>query len=59
MMKRTIKDLVNLKGKVVLLRVDFNVPMDNAGRILDKTRINQAIPTIKYLKEKIYGETVE
>lgn len=51
-MKRTIKDLVNLKGKVVLLRVDFNVPMDNAGRILDKTRINQAIPTIKYLKEK-------
>lgn len=52
-MKRTVKDLVNLKGKVVLLRVDFNVPIDDTGRILDKTRIINALPTIKYLiKEK-------
>lgn len=51
-MKRTVKDLVGLKGKVVLLRVDFNVPIDDTGRILDTTRIVNAIPTIKYLIEK-------
>ena len=51
-MKRTVKDLVGLKGKVVLLRVDFNVPIDDAGRILDLTRINNALPTIKYLSSQ-------
>ena len=49
MNKRTVKDLVNLKGKVVLLRVDFNVPIDDTGKILDSTRISNALPTIKYL----------
>ncbi len=48
-MKRTIKDLVNLKGKVVLLRVDFNVPIDEGGKILDTTRIDNELPTIEYL----------
>ena len=51
-MKRTVKDLVNLKGKVVLLRVDFNVPIDKNGKILDLNRVNAAIPTIKYLIEQ-------
>ncbi len=46
MAKKNIKDL-DLKGKRVLIRVDFNVPMKN-GTITDENRIVQAIPTIKY-----------
>ncbi len=49
MNKKTIKD-VNVKGKKCLVRVDFNVPMED-GIITDLTRINGAIPTIKYLSE--------
>ncbi|MBE7074331.1 MAG: phosphoglycerate kinase [Clostridiales bacterium] len=48
-MKRTIKDLVGLRGKTVLLRTDFNVPIDENGRIMDITRIASSLPTIKYL----------
>lgn len=47
MNKKTIND-VDLKGQVVLVRVDFNVPLDS-GRITDDTRISSAIPTIKAL----------
>lgn len=50
MIKKTIKD-IELKNRKVLIRVDFNVPMDN-GVITDDNRIVQALPTIKYvLKE--------
>ena len=45
-MKKTIED-VKLKGKKVLIRVDFNVPMKN-GVITNDNRIVQALPTIKY-----------
>ena len=51
-MKRSIRELVGLKGKVILLRVDFNVPMDEGGKILDTTRIDNVIPTINYLIEQ-------
>lgn len=53
-MKRTIRDLKNIEGKRVLLRCDFNVPLDKYGDILDDTRIFEALPTIKYLvKENV------
>ena len=50
MSKKNIKD-VQLKGKKVLMRVDFNVPMKN-GVITDINRIVQALPTIKYALEQ-------
>ena len=50
MNKKTVKD-INLKGKKVLVRCDFNVPMDENQNITDNTRIVAALPTIKYLLE--------
>ena len=50
MSKVTIKD-IDVNGKKVLLRCDFNVPLDESLNITDKTRIVAALPTIKYLLE--------
>jgi phosphoglycerate kinase len=54
MAKKTIADLGenDLKGKRVLVRVDFNVPMDKQKKITDDIRIKESLPTIKYLSEK-------
>src|SRR5690554_3373011 len=50
MAKKTVRDL-KLKGKKVLVRVDFNVPIQN-GNITDDNRIVQAIPTLKYILDQ-------
>lgn len=50
MNKKTVKD-INVKGKYVFVRCDFNVPQDETGKITDDNRIVGALPTIKYLIE--------
>jgi phosphoglycerate kinase len=49
--KKSIRD-VDLKGKTVIMRVDFNVPIDKEGNITDDTRIRAALPSIQYILEQ-------
>ena len=50
--KKTVRD-IDVKGKKVLCRCDFNVPQDKAtGAITDDKRIVAALPTLKYLLEQ-------
>ncbi len=48
--KKSVED-IQVKGKKVLVRCDFNVPLDDERNITDETRIDGALPTIKYLIE--------
>jgi phosphoglycerate kinase len=48
MNKRSIRDIV-LKGKKVIMRVDFNVPLTDEQQISDDTRVRAALPSIKYI----------
>ena len=50
-MKKSIKDLTDIKGKKALMRVDINVPLDENKNVTDDTRIQAIMPTVNYLRE--------
>ena len=51
-MKKSIKDLGDIKGKIDLVKDDINVPLDENKNVTDDTRIQAIMPTLNYLKDK-------
>lgn len=51
-MKKSIKDLGDIRGKRALVRVDINVPLDENKNVTDDTRIQAILPTVRFLQEK-------
>ncbi len=51
-MKKTVRDLNDIKGKKALVRVDMNAPLDENKNVTDDTRIRAVVPTVNYLREK-------
>lgn len=51
-MKKSVKDLGDIRGKRALVRVDVNVPLDENKNVTDDTRIQAILPTVRFLQEK-------
>ena len=52
---KSIREVKNLKGKIVLLRVAYDIPLEKKGKsfvVVDNRRIIETLPTIKYLLKK-------
>lgn len=55
---KTLRDIPELKGKKIIVRVDFNVPLDSEGKVKDDKRIRISLPTLKYLLDHEVSQVI-